>query len=163
MQEATDLLTRVSDQFEALAPALVSSIDRLIMSRVLFQRAKHSAACGSYVHCLLAILRCCECVALLLGRATDVYALEQPPLNRYRMAVGMLLVALRIRRKVSETAAAATATRAGAQTHSLSSSSELEALVAETLHSLSVLVSVDPSLEPLLEKNKIAKAVRCPP
>lgn len=62
------------------------------------------------------------------------------------MSVGMMLVALRIRRKISGTVAQR-------------QSSEIEALVAETLHALSVLVSVDPSLEPLVEKNKIAKAV----
>lgn len=68
MREAEGLLTRVSDQFEALAPASVSSLDRLMMSRVLFQRAKHAAARGSYVHLLFAIdIVCGVCGGVAVG------------------------------------------------------------------------------------------------
>ncbi len=46
--EGERLLLEVSDRFEALPPAAVAQEDRLVMSRVLFQRGKHSAARGQY-------------------------------------------------------------------------------------------------------------------
>ena len=100
---------QISDKFEALPGASVTAWERLVMSRVLFQTAKHTAACGLY-----------------------------------RKAVAQYLVTLRIRRMYQDSD----------PTNGLEC--DIDELVAESTHALSVLVSLEPSLEKIIEENTIA-------
>ena len=116
MQKAISVLQAIIAEFEALPPMSVTPTDRLIMSRVLFQRAKHMAARGLY-----------------------------------KPAVQLFLVTLRIRRKFP----ARDADSACDSIYHYIPNLQMTTLVEEVLHAISVLVSLDSSLEQYVDDNSI--------